>query len=53
MELDKIKFTAIHSSLFLKDVKDIINNGQYVAHAAVNDIMINTYWNVGRRIVEE
>lgn len=35
------------------DIKQIINNGRATAYAAVNSTMISTYWNIGRRIVEE
>jgi hypothetical protein len=35
------------------DIKQIINNGRATAYASVNSTMIATYWNIGRRIVEE
>ncbi len=38
---------------FVDDVKTIINKGRSLAYAAVDKTMISTYWNVGRRIVEE
>lgn len=38
---------------FVDDVKTIINKGRSLAYAAVDTTMISTYWNVGRRIVEE
>ena len=38
---------------FVKDVKQIVNRGRAVAYSAVNSAMIATYWNIGRRIVEE
>lgn len=38
---------------FLDDVKTIINKGRSLAYAAIDKTMISTYWNVGRRIVEE
>ncbi len=37
----------------VEDIKRIINNGRAAAYAAVNSTMITTYWNIGRRIVEE
>ncbi len=38
---------------FVNDVKAIISKGRSLAYAAVDTTMISTYWNVGRRIVEE
>lgn len=42
----------IHNSL-ISDVRSIIDEGRRQAYSAVNATMISTYWNVGRRIVEE
>ncbi len=38
---------------FINDVKAIVSDGLKSAYAAVNNTMIATYWNIGRRIVEE
>ena len=35
------------------DVCGIIEQGRQQAYAAVNKSMIETYWNIGKRIVEE
>lgn len=35
------------------DIRLIIEQGRQAAYSSVNLAMINTYWNVGRRIVEE
>ena len=37
----------------LKDLREIIGRGRAVAYAAVNASMIDTYWKIGQRIVEE
>ena len=37
----------------LKDIREIIARGRAVAYAAVNAAMIDTYWKIGQRIVEE
>ena len=37
----------------VEDIKSIIDRGRATAYAAVNTTMIATYWNIGRRIVEE
>lgn len=38
---------------FIGDIKRIIDGGRRQAYASVGNIMLATYWNVGRRIVEE
>lgn len=43
-----IDFTRI-----VNDIKQIINTGRAAAYSAVDSTMIATYWNIGRRIVEE
>lgn len=35
------------------EIKDIILSGRKTAYNAANKAMILTYWNVGRRIVEQ
>ena len=37
----------------LCDIRSIIENGRKMAYAAAGQAAIATYWNVGRRIVEE
>lgn len=44
--------TLLNGNL-VEDVKAIIEQGRRQAYASVNAAMIETYWNVGRRIVEE
>jgi hypothetical protein len=49
-------FERESSKLFevlLSDVRQIIENGLQQAYQSVNMVMLNTYWNVGRRIVED
>ena len=38
---------------FVSDVRRIIDNGRQQAFSAANAISLATYWNIGRRIVEE
>ena len=38
---------------FVNDVCQIIENGLDQVYHSVNQAMLNTYWNVGRRIIEE
>ncbi|MGN0256953.1 MAG: DUF1016 N-terminal domain-containing protein [Bacteroides sp.] len=35
------------------DVRSIINAGRQTAYSAVNSAMVETYWRIGQRIVEE
>lgn len=48
MTLDK---TA--SDSFIAEVKLIVAEGMRSAYASINNAMIATYWNIGKRIVEE
>ncbi len=41
------------SDSFVSDIRKIINDGRKLAYCAVNAAMIETYWQIGRRIVEE
>ena len=48
----KMKNKLTSPNLF-SDVCDIIEQGRQQAYAAVNKSMIEIYWNIGKRIVEE
>lgn len=51
MATDKSIMTV--SQEFIGDVRRIIEDGQKQAYATAGTIVLATYWNVGRRIVEE
>lgn len=38
---------------FVSDIKAIIDQGRRQVYASVNEAMISTYWQIGRRIVEQ
>ena len=38
---------------FVDDIKQIIHKGQKAAYGAVSAVMTETYWNIGKRIVEQ
>ena len=38
---------------FFADVIKILQEGRSKAHTAINLVMVETYWNIGRRIVEQ
>jgi len=37
----------------LQELKDILAKGQYAAYKAVDNIRVQTYWQMGERIVRE
>ncbi len=41
------------SGTLLQDLRDIILKGRAMAYAAAGAVLLDTYWNLGRRIVEE
>lgn len=41
------------SKNLIADIKSLIAQGRQVAYSSVNTSMIDTYWQIGRRIVEE
>lgn len=38
---------------FIAEVREIVEHGRQLAYTAVNGAMTSTYWQIGRRIVEE
>ena len=38
---------------FIDDIRSLVNKARSQAYAAVNQAMVEAYWNIGRRIVEE
>ncbi len=38
---------------FFKDVREILSRARIQAYAAVNSAMVEAYWMIGKRIVEE
>ena len=42
-----------NSSDFISDIKQIIEQSRRLSYASINAMMIQAYWLVGRRIVEE
>jgi len=48
-----IATTSENETAFFADVSRILAEGRHKAHMAVNFSMVETYWNIGRRIVEQ
>ena len=38
---------------FYADIRDLLHAGRETAYRSVNTIMVKTYWQIGKRIVEE
>ncbi len=38
---------------FIGDIKRLVEQGLNAAHEAVNAVMIETYWRIGQRIIEQ
>lgn len=54
--MTKIMSTGNETSLpgnFIQEIKQLVARGRQEAYAAVNQAMVNAYWQIGRRIVEE
>ncbi len=43
----------VDNNSFVSDIKQLIEQSRRAAYAAVNSIMIDTYWHIGQRIVEQ
>jgi predicted nuclease of restriction endonuclease-like (RecB) superfamily len=43
----------IDNQRFYQDIKDILERARTAAYTAVNTAMVEAYWNIGKRIVEE
>ena len=43
----------VGKNTFVADIKSIIEHGRKAAYSSVGSIMIETYWQIGKRIVEE
>ena len=41
------------ASNIISDIKSIVAQSRQQAYAAVNQAMVNAYWQIGKRIVEE
>ncbi|MDD4848251.1 MAG: DUF1016 N-terminal domain-containing protein [Bacteroidales bacterium] len=51
----KVENTEIDVSeqSFVSEAKQIVQKGRQQAYAAINSAMVETYWQLGRRIVEQ
>lgn len=47
------KNTSIPEQQFFADISELLRTGRNTAYRSVNSVMITTYWQIGRRIVEQ
>ena len=47
------ELSNITENTFINEVKGIVEQGRNAAYGAVNAAMIETYWRIGQRIVEQ
>lgn len=45
--------TNTYTESFISDIKQLVEQGRNAAYGAVNAVMIETYWRIGQRIVEQ
>src|SRR3990167_7163058 len=48
-----INKALIHEEQFFTDIGEILRIGRSTAYSSVNSVMIKTYWQIGKRIVEQ
>lgn len=48
-----INNALIHDQLFFADISELLRSGRETAYRSVNSVMIKTYWQIGKRIVEQ
>lgn len=51
--MDIIHVSQLLNNNLLNDIRELINKGRQQAYAAINQAMVQTYWQIGQRIVEE
>ena len=49
----KVASATAPATMFIEDVRAILRQARRGAYAAANHIMVQAYWNIGRRIVRE
>lgn len=47
------ELSNITEASFVNDIKKIVEQERRAAYGAVNAVMIETYWHIGKRIVEQ
>lgn len=50
---DNHDLSSSHSIDFFSEVRDILQQARHNAAQSINSLMVDAYWTIGRRIVEE
>ena len=51
--MKKENHIALHSTSFIHEIKQIVTEARQKAYPAINSAMVEAYWLMGKRIVEE
>lgn len=51
--MEKDNHIALHSANFIHEIKQIVTEARQKAYTAINSAMVEAYWQMGKRIVEE
>lgn len=51
--MEKENTTSLYNPDFIREIKQIVTQARPKAYAAINSAMVEAYWQMGRRIVEQ
>lgn len=51
--MEKEKTTSLYKADFIQEIKQIITQARQKAYAAINSAMVEAYWQMGKRVVEQ
>lgn len=51
--MEKDNHITLHSASFIREIKQIVTEARQKAYTAINSAMVEAYWQMGKRIVEE
>lgn len=53
LPMKKADTTSLYAPDFVRDIKQIVTQARQKAYAAINSAMVEAYWQMGKRIVEQ
>jgi len=53
MNNNKPKEISQPDNIFYFEIRELLQKARSVAYQAVNTVMVNTYWQIGKRIIEQ
>lgn len=51
--MEEENITSLYDPNFIGEIKQIVTQARQKAYAAINSAMVEAYWQMGRRIVEQ